>query len=407
MWGCTDGSVGSDDCFGERVRCEIPIDADNNPVHLESGEYAEVATKNLDELAPTWIRPLPMTASESRWSNMLLTNDFEGDVWLFTQREKQLIANKLDADGQVAESQAFDAPRNWEVFDVATLDLSSYRQSGHGPTLRVNWPAQVKGEALDPLNSIEWIKFGDSFDDPKRLVADKDSAYWDLELIWDVDDAIYGMKSRFTVENGSLEKFDREGNRVWKQTAMSRLLRGSARKFFGLLGDHQVGMFMAEQVGITGSVIGADGNYAATLGMPYWAPSATMQSMQQGARGPVILAESGDDDLYVAHLQTKPPAAKTVMIRRDDYLAFSDVPSAVDPKGNVYVALVFGGRDIGDQRRAICRVPFEGESSCMQLAKSSELEVTESNPMELATNADGVLFLRTDKAFVRIDFPGR
>jgi hypothetical protein len=35
--------------------------------------------------------------------------------------------------------------------------------------------------------------------------------------------------------------------------------------------------------------------------------------------------------------------------------------------------------------------------------------VTESKryAMELATNADGVLFLRTDKVFVRIDFPDR
>jgi hypothetical protein len=122
------------------------------------------------------------------------------------KREKQLIANKLDADGEVAESQAFDAPANWEVFDGSTLGILSHRQSGHGPTLRVNWPAQVNGVALDPLTSIEWIKYGDSFDDPKRLAADKASAYWDLELIWDADDAIYGMKSRLTEENGSVEE---------------------------------------------------------------------------------------------------------------------------------------------------------------------------------------------------------
>jgi hypothetical protein len=66
-----------------------------------------------------------------------------------------------------------------------------------------------------------------------------------------------------------------------------------------------------------------------------------------------------------------------------------------------------GGREPGDQRRVICRLPVTGEPSCTAIAASSELEITERNLFELnlAVNADGVVFLRSEAKLVRLDLP--
>jgi hypothetical protein len=195
--------------------------------------------------------------------------------------------------------------------------------------------------------------------------------------------------------------------------------RDGVETHFGLLGGQHVGMFATDfSHSTSASVIEADGNYGATFSMPYWwtevRPSALFivlhrlhaPFIQQGAKGPVIISETTRGDLVVANLQTKQRTLNGVSIRREDYTPLTRAQSAIDPEGNTYIAVVFGGRTVSDQRLAICRVPFEGEPACMQLAQSPEFE-GEREFIQLATNADGVLFLRTEKAFARIDFPGR
>jgi hypothetical protein len=52
-------------------------------------------------------------------------------------------------------------------------------------------------------------------------------------------------------------------------------------------------------------------------------------------------------------------------------------------------------------------LPVTGEPSCTAIAASAELEITEANlfELDLAVNAGGFVFLRSQTKLVRIDLP--
>jgi hypothetical protein len=406
---CGDG-VGSEDCVGAGVRCKVPEDSDD-----PRPEQTELSTKDLEELSPTWIHPLPIQPPEPIYGTTSLSNNLEGDVWFFTQTSKQLVASKLDADGEIAESREIDPPRGWKTVDSGFVVVSSFPQSAVGAALQVTWPVTADTSELTRVNN-EWIKFGKSVDDPlQRIVPGPDSPFYTSDLIWDADGSVFALKQ----PNGekdlglgmplSIEKFDRKLNRIWKQSALHGIYGNDANAWFGLLEGHRVAAFI-EKTSTSAfhiGVLGADGNFE-----PWFERELQLaprfRVAQQGPKGPVLVANNSNGDLVVATMSAKPRSLKVVTLLREDYQWLATV-NAVDRLGNVYVAPVIGGRAASDQRRTICRVPVSGEPRCLLLARSAELEIAE-NPIyaagaDLAVHADGVVFMRAGSALVRIDFP--
>jgi hypothetical protein len=406
---CGDG-VGSDDCFGAGVRCELPDSAN------EVGpELTEISTKGLEDVSPTWIHPLPILPPTPIYSNMLLTSDLEGGVWFFTQNSMQLVASELNADGEVAQSKAIDPPRGWVADEPGIVAISSSRLSAVGVALHIAWPVTVKADKLNSpglVARVEWIKLGKSVDDPlQRIVPSSDTPFYNSDLTWGADGSVFALNQ---VGGLSIEKFDRKLNRVWKQSALRGVHRGEDVEIsFGLLADHRVAVFIEvpSESHFAITVLGADGNFEPWFGQPGLNPTyaANPRFPQQGPNGPVLIANDayGFGDLIVASMHAKPRALTGAKLLKEEYLTPHGSPNTIDRAGNVYLAPVLGGRTPRDQRRAICRVPVSGEPRCLLLARSPELEITDQNfwYVDLAVNADGVVFMRAEQSLIRIDFP--
>lgn len=322
---------------------------------------------------------------------MLLTNDLEGDVWLFTPDEQALVVSKLDDQGEAVESKTIEPPRGWKVDVASNTLLSSYRQSWKGPAVQVTWPVTVESEALNPRAMFEWIKFGESLDDPERIVADESSPLYGLDLAWGADDSLYGLSGI------TIQKFNRKRERVWKQSALQMSIDRESATWFALLDDDRVALFSSGPQSFFLNIIDADGNFEPKFSQPMLRPLTPLVP-QQGPHGPVIVTPNIQSDLVVASLQTKPFALKGALLLQEEYLRPTITPNAVDPAGNIYVALTVGGRERRDQRRLICRVLVSAEAECRALPNVAELEITEENihRLEIAVNAEGVVFMRSD-----------
>lgn len=406
---CADG-VGSEDCVGAGVRCKVSTE-----VQKPSKDLTRLTTKDLEELSPTWVRPLPILPYEPDAGGVLLRNDLEGEVWFFARSSRlQLVASKLDADGEIRESTEIAPPRGWKMNDAGYLTFKSYPQTAIGVALEVTWPTTDETYHSEGVNN-EWIKLGQSVEDPiQRIVPGPDSPFYASDLIWDSEGSVFALKQphgrsvRLEMRLG-IEKYDRALNRVWKQSA----LRGygtDTNVWFGLLDGHRVAAMIEVLARSTFSidVLGADGNFEPSFGgsrLGDLNPSG--MSVQQGPKGPVMVANNPNGDLVIVRMSANPRALAGVQVLREDYLSLSRLPNAVDRSGTVYVAPLIGGRAETDQRRGICRVPESGASRCFILSPSPELEHAEGNigADDLAVHADGAVFLRTNSALARIDLP--
>lgn len=390
-WGCGDG-VGTDNCVGANVQCELPKSRPNVGADVE---LADVSMKDLPELAPTWTHELPSLPdpSDNAGPEVLLTGDLEGNVWLLTAQPPQLIVSQLDADGQIVSSKAIDPPRGRKV---VALTVWSRRLSPQGPAAIVVWRTEDKDTIWE---QGELIKFGASVDDrPQRILLDSEERIY-TDFAWAKDGSIYGVRQ------GIVEKRDHDLELVWRQSALQTNFEDDqVTTHIGLLENERVAVLVAQPSYRWSGILDSRGNYAAEI------TALTLQGNdlfpQQGPRGPVLVAVDTSDDLVVATLTEKPLAYTGAKFLREDYASLG-ITNTVDPAGNVYLALITGGRARSEQRRAMCRVPVDGRPGCFMLPDTAELKVTDDNVYEqnLAANADGVVFLRVEHTLFRIDFP--
>lgn len=157
-----DGSVGVEQCVGERIRCELP-----GEIATADSESDELSTTDLPELTPTWVRELPVRSDVSQLQP-ILTNAVDGTVWLFASQEEGIAVSTLDETGAVLDSDMVAPPAAYEISNAGGTPLS-VRRSAAGLALRALWPV------LPSPQPEEWIMFGDSPSDVRhRFEVDGD-----------------------------------------------------------------------------------------------------------------------------------------------------------------------------------------------------------------------------------------
>jgi hypothetical protein len=404
LWlGCGDGQVATDDCVGDHIRCRLPVSS-----REVAFEAKELSTQNLPEITPTWIHALPTLPPDPSPDNIVLTSDLQGQVWLFTTSKDGIDAARLDDDGAVIDSKRIEPPKALQGTDATHAQLFCYQQASLGPAVRVQWPEPESGTTSTNSQTLEWIKLGAKPDDRMHRIAPKSAENSsNVTLSWTEDGDLY-----FTDTNPDgmrVDRRDRSLTPIWSQAAFRQWNTEMEAPQISLawLDSKRAAVFAWNRDMLNVYVLDADGNIGAPQSSVAPVLHPDFPFPQQGPTGPALIAGDVSGDLYMMRTQAKPFGFSGVRVLRSEYLSLAAWPNAVDAAGNIYAAPTMGGREPSDQRRVICRLPGSGEPSCTAIAASPELEITQANllQLDLAVNAAGVVFLRSQTKLVRIDLP--
>jgi len=387
-------SVGTDDCTGTNIACELP----NRHQLWASADAPDLPTKNLPELTPRWIRELPMLSDEpDELATSLLTRGADNDLVLFTSQRRGIAWTRIDSAGEGFETGMIRPPSERRVGDASRSKLDRTLSSGSF-AIRVEWPIEIDDGESSPF-AVEFLNFGADLTGRPRRILDPAG-----EILWGTREEIYVVTGGGDRALG-LEKRDGDMKLLWRQSAFERSEGRQVKLTATMLPDEQLEAFVwpdsdhGECSIYLVTELGNASGFASMLAQPGHDFPA------QSPTGAALVASNAAGDLSM--LRMKAPLSFTgVKFLRDSYTPLSPYVTALDPEGNIYTGLISGGREQSDQRPTVCKLGVEGDAACYVLP--STLEPESSERMEwwnLAALSGGELYIRSKTKLVRVDFP--
>jgi hypothetical protein len=390
-------------CDGDEVTCA--------PLALSAPDTVPVEA--LAALAPTWIKPLPITSAavehNGDWNYVQLTSDRDGQLWLFDRDAAGVRVSLLDDEGVLLDSTLITPPQGLST-PLVSLAVNATWETGSVPSSKLVWTRgagcdQTVGRAPGCTADYEKVIFDRGLDEAPLRVPLTESLLSD-GFVNERGELFY-VASRWN-EPSSLAKLDRDTRTVlWEQSDFQTLsneydltgtplanggtavMRHSASAYINSIVIHRL-----DENGVRGETE----EFAAQV------DRSSYRLLTTGAE-PVVLYTDDIGDLHVERLHSDAAQARSVTFLRQEYQMLDLRASAISPAGDVYIFTQSGRR--GDEAKpTLCRAPAAGSASCVTLPDAYRSGRDEFSKLtNLVARDGGVVFAQDGTQFLRIDYP--
>lgn len=406
---CVDATpIGSIECIGDRIRCGRAKPRNSGGLPLVASPSETVSSTGLNVLTPTWSgHPLG-----TDYDKALLAVDADGDLWTLVPTNWQIVLTKIDASGALVDEYRIDAPKSLkkpERYSPGVVGIQGGRESEFLAAISVVWERLCDaGDGPEPecpagqvFDVEEVLAFDDFSTAPRRTQVPSEFSQ-PLQA---------NASGAWRASNGHVDKYDRKGKLVWRQTGLLPESDSSPWELRAALRPHNelsvlVWRFDSAEIPMDSELwhLDARGNIDTSLSVAW--PGHGEVKLAADARGRDVLAGINLQGDMVIMRMLDDGDSESSLVTREEFTELTPDDIDIDSESAFYVIAPAGGRVGRERREILCQRPATGSTRCFTL---SGIESDDPRPLvdDMVVAGPGVVYVSSPPMLRRYELPAQ